>query len=235
MVDTGKVREMMRVRRVTWSQIGAAIGLNAGHARRKFRGTGYVPLTPGQADRLASVLRTPLRFLLPDFGPPRWEVILWSQTDRLEECHALLREARVCVTLTQGLESYLQPEAMVEWTAQDWLKTPDWNQRRRETAIYVAQQRRAREEGRFTHLVIAPAALFQNHVVHSQGWGEMVCQTVAHYDAETVVGLVEDWRNFTRVVSESLPPAFAAWDKVMIADRCMVMIRDARANSHYFV
>lgn len=229
MFDLETITDLSKKRGLPLSEVLASGGGHPGHVRRVLS---QHPdnLDYGTVLAICDKLGIPVADVDPRVLGPRRENARWvrfrlKDFDLISRYHYELERSRHCVTITRGIESYLQTPEMTEWTSRFWLGNPGWNQRIDMTKAYRVQIVGARERSKFIHRIVAPGSLFVTAAQIEPGWVENVKETLETYEQTSLLGLVWDWERFCSRIESIVPRWVRRWEKVSIVDGIVALVR----------
>ncbi len=183
--------------------------------------------------QLAEVLKVPLEYLdTPPLSADltvrerSWHRFHYSEEAEKGNIDDELERARICLSVTRGLESYLQPAEMNGWNWFEWLKHPPSDDPG-PFQLGVRRKQAARENCGFLHQVVCPSALFVgiSGTRDAEQWLGHIDKVLSRHRSVTGVALEPDWEGFAKQVTSVLPRWAKQWDKVTVIDRTMAVIR----------
>ena len=229
MFDFETIANLCRKRGLLINEVLAASGHNPGHVRRVLS-TNPDNLDYGTVLAICDKLGIPVADIDPRVVGPRREKARWvrfglKDLDLIGRYHHEVEHSRHCVTITRGIESYLQSPDMTEWTSRFWLGNPGWNQRIDLTKAYRVQIVGARERSKFMHRIVAPGNLFIAAAQIEPGWVEDAKKTLEGYEGTSLLGLVWNWERFCSAIECIVPRWVRRWEKVSIVDGVVALVR----------
>ncbi len=226
MLDFELILGLCKKRGRSFAQLSRAVERDENALRRQLKKRPWT-IPAGLVDAMADYLHLPSQVFNPStiMSGDGWKRFELAQTRDWQDFHQELQTSRDCLTITRGVECYLQSFEMTRWTSTVWLGNPGWDQRLQLTKDYRSHIDTAREKGHFIHRVISPAALFKRAVNVQPAWLEEMLRYIDSYDRQSVLSLVEDWSGFDKAVQDLLPTWNGRWEKITIVDGLFALIR----------
>lgn len=228
--DVERLRSVRLRRKKTPPELSRAAGLErhfVGLLEAGVRERANIPVR--KLGQLAKASGIPPHAFLRD-GRRVWEEVWWWEVNVLKEYLREMSDSRSLICFSQGVDSYLLPDEMVAWSETVRLAELGWsaediNARLEQWGKYVADQRAARDKGKFVHRIIGPEGFFLGAFRHQNDWVSDVKKTLGDLDGLAVVGLVSaaNWPAVNRIVAAVT--GFSSCDKICVADDLLALIR----------
>jgi hypothetical protein len=222
--------EKLRIRRgLSKSELSKLAGFNRGHFRRIGRTTN---LTLDAAIKLARGLGVDLDYFIPQTGP-RWTTLHSTQSVEVNNLLQDQSSARSILTCTQGMESYMQADEMVEWTSRSFLETNGWELA--DHKEYIKVQRRLREKTSYVHRILCRREVLASATKAEAAFVGDLIHRIKQNKSHTLIGFVDNgnWISIESLVKAICPLAKTGWDKLTIADDYLAVVRTNRFFYHY--
>jgi transcriptional regulator with XRE-family HTH domain len=237
--DQRQLAALMRLRRWNASQLAARAGLDRHTVSRIVAGTiGPAGVKLDTAAMLAAALDVPVSDLDDSPKPPRaWTTFSWLHAARVSALFEELHDSQSCLTVTQGMDVFLQPADMRTWTfrrAHEAIgRSSDWIDKAIERISRSATPAARHPAERCIHRVIGRQEFFLRSFIANPTWADATQQLFRRLDGNALVGLVNKpaWgdvaKTVRQLINEFVGP-FSDWDKVTIADNTLAVIRPTR-------
>jgi transcriptional regulator with XRE-family HTH domain len=235
MFDTQQLRNLIRLERISGSELACRAGLPRHNINRVLNEQQQPSWD--HAEKMAAALGRPLSdFDLTENGHHPWKRISWKDFKQINRLHTHIARAESCLMCTQGMEVYLQQPEQFRWTFSRAHQAAGWSELRVNYTISAFQpcaiSLEARGNEPSCHYVIAREDWLLRTFCVEPYWADEIAMVLRRLDGKTLLGILppERWAILDRAVEELIAEAIGrrpTWDKVGVADTTLAFIRPA--------